>query len=252
MRTHYDAIYLSPHLDDAALSCGGQIYRQAKEGGRVLIVTIMAGDPPPDVVLSDFARSLHGRWELAESAEAARRREDEAAAQTLGAEIRHWRVPDCIYRAHPQRGEPLYPTWPAVIDAIHPAETALITQLAEQMAALPAADRVVAPLGAGRHVDHQITRLAAETCFGGRLWYYEDYPYVRDIEALTAVIPPNDPHWQAITIPLQADDVAAKIEAIAAYTSQLSTFFTDRDDLVQKIEEFTDLTGGERLWQQQG
>jgi LmbE family N-acetylglucosaminyl deacetylase len=128
MHTRYDAIYLSPHLDDAALSCGGQIYRLAKEGRHVLIVTLMAGDPPPDGVLSDFARSLHGRWELAESAEAARRREDEAAGQILGAEILHWPIPDCIYRAHPHTGEPLYPTWPAVIDAIHPAEATLIEQ----------------------------------------------------------------------------------------------------------------------------
>jgi LmbE family N-acetylglucosaminyl deacetylase len=251
MRTQYDAIYLSPHLDDAALSCGGQIYRQAGEDGRILIVTLMAGDPPPGAVLSGFARSLHSRWELAESAEAARRREDEAAAHILGAETAHWPVPDCIYRAHPRTGEPLYPTWPAVIDAIHPAEAALVEELAAKLAALPPAGRVIAPLAAGNHVDHQITRLAAEACFGGRLWYYEDYPYVRRAEMLTAVIPPDDPYWQATTIPLRPEDVAAKIEAIAAYASQLSTFFTDHDELVREIQEYTALAGGERLWRRQ-
>ena len=68
MRTHYDAIYLAPHLDDAALSCGGQIYQLTAVGKQVLIVTIIAGDPPQNVVYSDFARELHERWELAEHA----------------------------------------------------------------------------------------------------------------------------------------------------------------------------------------
>ncbi|MEZ4728018.1 MAG: PIG-L family deacetylase [Caldilineaceae bacterium] len=47
MPSVYDAIYLSPHLDDVALSCGGQIFGATRTGQRVLIVTITAGDPPP-------------------------------------------------------------------------------------------------------------------------------------------------------------------------------------------------------------
>ena len=57
MLTH---VYLSPHLDDAVLSCGGMIHRQAQAGERVVVVTVCAGDPPPGP-LSDFARSLHER-----------------------------------------------------------------------------------------------------------------------------------------------------------------------------------------------
>jgi LmbE family N-acetylglucosaminyl deacetylase len=81
------AVYLSPHLDDAALSCGGQIAQQTAAGLPVLIVTLMAGDPPARP-LSPFAQQLHTRWQLhdAPTAVAARRAEDTAACRHLAAE----------------------------------------------------------------------------------------------------------------------------------------------------------------------
>ena len=42
--TRYHAIYLAPHLDDAVLSCGGQIFERTARGENVLVVTVMAGD----------------------------------------------------------------------------------------------------------------------------------------------------------------------------------------------------------------
>ena len=71
---HYDALYLSPHLDDAALSCGGQIAQATRRGARVLIVTVMAGDPPVDVE-NAYIASLHTRWELGRDAASQRRAE---------------------------------------------------------------------------------------------------------------------------------------------------------------------------------
>src|SRR3954469_806836 len=100
----YDWIYLSPHLDDAALSCGGQIYAATQRQERVLIVTITAGDPIAPV--SDYAASLHTRWELVD-ATAARRQEDLTACSILGADALDWDIPDCIYRVDAQ-GAPFY------------------------------------------------------------------------------------------------------------------------------------------------
>jgi LmbE family N-acetylglucosaminyl deacetylase len=47
-------IYLSPHFDDAVLSCGGLIFEQARQGIPIEIWTIFAGNPPPGP-LSMFA-----------------------------------------------------------------------------------------------------------------------------------------------------------------------------------------------------
>lgn len=249
MRTHYHALYLAPHLDDAALSCGGQIYEKTAAGQQVLIVTIMAGDPPAETPHSDFIRELHGRWQLPAGAEAIRRQEDEVACRLLGADFCHWSAPDCIYRTHPVTGELLYPAWADVIGGVHEAEADFIKELAAQMATLPTADMVVAPLGAGHHADHLITRQAAALCFGASLWYYEDFPYVREAGALTAVLTPHPDQWHAQTIPLPLIALAAKANAIAAYASQISTFFKDRLDLGQQLQTYADQVGVERLWQ---
>lgn len=250
MQTYYDSIYLSPHLDDAALSCGGQIFAETAVGKSALIVTVTAGDPLPGE-MSDFARSLHERWELVTGAIAARREEDSAACQILGADYAHWDVPDCIYRRHPDTGEPLYPTWNDVIHAPHPAELSLVRQLAQQIAALPNYARMVAPLAAGNHVDHQLVRQAAEMAAPTGLFYFEDYPYVQDTMLLEAMIPPGDPGWQAQVVPLGAADLTAKAAAVAAFASQVSTFFNGRADLEQQLSSYAQQVGGERLWYQQ-
>ena len=248
MRTYYDAIYLSPHLDDAALSCGGQIYQRTAVGQSILVVTIMAGDPP-DGPFSEFAESLHRRWKLAAAEVAtARRAEDATACAHLGAEYAHWTTLDCVYRVEPGSGQPLYPTWLEVITAVHPADQPLIRQLAGQLAGLPPAGEIFAPLAVGGHADHRVGRAAAEACFGERLSYYEDYPYVAAAGALTAVLDPDDPAWQAQPIPLSPAALAAKLASITAYASQFHSFFEDEADLAEKVGGYAALVGGERVW----
>ncbi len=250
MQPFYDAIYLSPHLDDVALSCGGQIFQQTRAGKRVLVVTITAGDPPAAAV-SDYAQSLHNRWELVTDAVAVRRAEDDAANTILGADTLHWSLPDCIYRYHPTTGAALYLSDPDIFGDVHPAELSLVTALSEQMAALPAHQQLYAPLTIGHHVDHQLTRTAVERVFAPTaLAYYEDYPYAQQPNALAELIPADHNGWQSTVIPLEEAAIKAKIAAIAAFQSQFSTFFTDHADLEAQIRTFTTQTGGERIWQQ--
>jgi len=92
-------IYLSPHLDDAALSAGGWIYDQVQAGNPVEIWTIMCG-VPPTTELSPFAQVLHYQWgmETAEQVVLGRRQEDINAANILGAVTQHFDFLDCIYR----------------------------------------------------------------------------------------------------------------------------------------------------------
>jgi LmbE family N-acetylglucosaminyl deacetylase len=249
MREWYKAIYLSPHLDDAVLSCGGQIQQQTAVRNPVLIVTLMAGEPAKGIQLSDFAKSLHQRWEAVQDAVAVRRAEDVVACQILWADHLHLSVPDCVYRPDPTTGEPCYPTWESVITTLHPADETVLEYLRQQLQRLPPAEHVFAPLTAGNHVDHRLTRWAAEQVFGSKLLYYEDYPYTQAREEVTAVLKPTPEEWQSIQIPLTQTAVRAKIDAIWAYTSQISTFFEDRADLEAKIAQYTALVGGEQVWQ---
>lgn len=245
--TEYDAIYLSPHLDDVALSCGGQIFDRTARGESILIVTWMAGDPPASS-LSEFAGLLHTRWQLAADVVAARREEDIAACRLLGADYLHWDIPDCIYRQHPLTGAYLYVSRDDIFGPVHMAEQALVSELASRCAQLPTYKAVFSPLAVGNHVDHQLTRAAAEQYWGGSLVYYEDYPYV-GLESVTArAIPAADACWQAQVISLSEAGIAARIEAITAFASQVSTFFNGRSDLETKLHHQIHLVGGERIW----
>jgi LmbE family N-acetylglucosaminyl deacetylase len=247
MKSSYDALYLSPHLDDAILSCGGQIFQIGQAGGSVLIVSIMAGDAPAGG-LSDFAQSLHDRWELASNASAIRREEDRAACQILGADYYHLDLLDCIYRQDPASGVALYDSEDSLFGALHPAEEALAGTLADTLAQLPDSEHVFAPLTAGHHVDHQFTRLAAEIWKqNSTLIYYEEYPYALSDNAMPVGVD-DEAAWRALIVALTGEALAARIEAITCYRSQLSTFFRDHDDLTRSVSNYVQEVGGERLW----
>lgn len=246
MTNEYDLIYLSPHLDDAALSCGGQIFMYAESGRSVLVVTIMAGEPRTDA-RSTLAEYLHHNWGVtAETAVARRRAEDKAACRRLGADALHLSVPDCIYRAHPESGEPLYASDEALFGEVDEAEEYLIEEIADQLNAAPAAGRILVPLCVGHHVDHQLTRKAAERNFGqDSLIYYEDYPYVqRDPDALLGV----GTAWQSELIPLTEAALQARLDAVLAYDSQISVLFNDPQTLAESLKTYIESVGGERVW----
>ena len=242
----YDALYLSPHLDDATLSCGGQIAQATRRGERVLIVTVMAGDPPV-AAENDYIASLHARWELDRDAAAQRRAEDLAACGLLGADALHLDVPDCIYRLDSATGAPFYVSDTDIFGNIHPAEAPLVMRIAGLLRGLPAAAEVYAPLTVGHHVDHLLVRAAAEQVWASALRYYEDYPYAQQPGKLDAVLG-DAAGWRSTIIPLDAASLDAKCAAISAFRSQLSTFFTSRADLDAQVKGYAASVGGERVW----
>jgi LmbE family N-acetylglucosaminyl deacetylase len=89
-------IVLSPHPDDAVLSCGGWIDQLVQNGARPIAITIFGGDAPVAVPLSDFAQSLHQRWQLGDNAAAQRRNEDRAACDRLGCYLIHLSFADAV------------------------------------------------------------------------------------------------------------------------------------------------------------
>jgi LmbE family N-acetylglucosaminyl deacetylase len=256
-------LYFSPHLDDAVLSCGGQIHHHAQAGTRVVVVTLCTGNPPPGP-LSEFAQELHARWSGENRAPAApaeitaaRRAEDLEALALVGAEALHLDVPDCIYRLNPNTGWPLYASESALFGALHASELGLVRRAAAKLTTLLhgfGRHRFYVPLGLGHHVDHQLARRAAEVV-GGIYAYYEDYPYVSSLgdrwpnPALTVA---NDRPLTAELTRLSETDLSAKLAAIGAYASQVSSFWPDAAAMAAAVGQFAEQTGGgaaaERVW----
>ncbi len=244
------SIFLSPHPDDAVLSCGGWIYQLAQNGERPIVITIFGGDRPSDGPLSDFARSLQARWQLGADAPARRRDEDRAACDRLGCYLIHLPFADAAYRVEPVTQSYLYDSEEAIFSEVRDAP--IIARVAESVgarAAQIAHARLIVPLTAGHHVDHQITRLAAER-LDEELIYFEDYPYAETPERMTHVW--GDAPWQAETIELSKDALNAKIEAFLQHRSQISTFYRDDEEVAQRIRAYAELVGqgqpAERYW----
>jgi len=247
-------VYLSPHFDDVVLSCGGLIWEQTQAGQSVNIWTICAGIPQARP-LSDFAQSLHTRWETGSQAAMSRRQEDAVACARLSAIPRRFSVLDCIYRRS-KRGlaeggaeDPmgfLYTSEDALFGPLHPAERGSIAKLGADLAqALTPGDELVAPLAFGGHVDHRLTRAAVET-LERPLWYYADYPYVsRHPDQIQAL---RQAGWEEILFDVSQDGLEAWQEAIAAHRSQISTFWPDLETMYAAIHDYLDLVGGAILW----
>jgi LmbE family N-acetylglucosaminyl deacetylase len=235
-------VYLSPHLDDAVFSCGGLIARQSANDETVTVVTVCAGDTPVGE-LTPLAVDVHRRWGGAGSPIAARRAEDRMACGRLGASAVHLEVPDAVYRW--AEGEPMYPEESALFGSLHPADVDLVTRLAALLEdKCPAQARLYCPSVLGGHVDHRLTRMAAER-LGRPLWYYQDMPYA----ARGGVLPADLPLPTGITtaVPLAEEEVQQWIDAISEYRSQLSTFWPTESALYRELTETIERAGGIRF-----
>ncbi len=237
-------IFLSPHYDDAVFSCGGLIWELIHVGYPVEVWTICAGEPPKGK-LSPFALQLHQRWGNLEDVVPTRRKENQEAAAILGFSTQQFSVPDCIYR-HSENGEYFYTSEASLFSAIHPGEKLLLDKLALELARrIPPDGQLIAPLGIGNHVDHQLTKQAAEIN-QKPIWYYADFPYVL-----------KDPGWQekwlrgytcAFQRSISDRGLKVWLEAVLAYHSQISTFWTNENQLGQDLEKLTRQNEGGILW----
>jgi LmbE family N-acetylglucosaminyl deacetylase len=247
----YDHMYLSPHLDDAALSCGGSIAAQRAAGKRVLVVTLCTAAPAPDMHFSDLALEFHRKWGLAPAeVVAARLQEERRALEILGADSYWAGMFDAIYRypqAYNTRGS-LF-NMPAPADPLLPALHQFIGDLRERA---PGAT-FYAPFGVGSHVDHLITHAAARDVLGDGLLFYEDLPYAARPGVLDQRLAALGGRPTSRTIAIDAT-FDTKIDAIKAYASQLVELFGGMDGMVHMMAEYMrglrpeQGTYGERFW----
>ncbi len=244
-KAEYDHLYLSPHLDDVVLSCGGLIRKQTLAGERVLVVTLFAGIPSYEC-LSPFARFLHLLWGRHPDPVAHRCREDRAALSRLGADPLHLDFLDALYRESPRF---LYRSNRALFGAIDPKDERLHVELAsaiEEVAKRQGRPLLYAPLAVGHHVDHQIARRAADSLRrrGYPVTYYEDFPYVEEEEALLLALGDRE-EWSP-TLEGIADTIEEKIEAIALYASQMFILFRRKETMERRVRAYAASLAPER------
>ncbi len=232
-------LFVSPHLDDAVLSCGGYVRRLTAQDERVIIATLVTADLPAGTALSGLARRNHAAWRLGDAPFAARRAEDLAATRSLGAESLHLGLLDMMYRRDGV-GEPLYDR--KVLEVtVHPTdwqnqEPLVRQKLQEALRWCEGRARVFCPLAAGRHVDHVIVRRAVEgVCEPTAITYYEDFPYASQANAVAKQLGDETSRWQSTTIVLTSTELNAHLAAAACYDSQIAGLFPSPLERVLEI-----------------
>jgi LmbE family N-acetylglucosaminyl deacetylase len=246
-------LFLAPHFDDVALSCGGEVARVVAAGVSAAIVTVFAGAPPAAMPLTPYAAWHLSEWgvESVAAAIATRRAEDEAAAGVLGASLAMLPFVDGVFR------EDCYRSWDELRASLAPADAALPAAIAGALLArdlIGSATIVTGPLAIGRHVDHQAVYAAMRLLAvqGVPVRGYEDYPYAADAEEYRARMAAPD---LAGASPERIDIapwLATKVRAIGCYPSQLPLLFPDVP-MPEAVRSYSTVVAGgagiaERFW----
>lgn len=186
-------LFLSPHLDDAVLSCGALIEAQAQEREIIVATVFTEASPAPH---TRAARSFVRQSTLEDGVQLfeARKAEDKAVLAAMGVQLIHLGAVDALFRRRQlprlARGawNKLLPElthrystyrFDIALGRIARGDKTLIRQLQDDVAELMAvtkAELLFVPVGVGSHVDHLITRKAGEG-HPENLVLYSDFPY---------------------------------------------------------------------------
>lgn len=207
---------MSPHLDDAVLSCGGLI-AALRESCTVEVWTIFTGAPLRGPY-SEVARWLHEQsggtkgkflsWK--------RRAEDRRACARLGAKAVHFHFHDAPYRRDSKQNF-LYPS--GLQAETHRDDDAVVNDVCTLLRRRIAHnDVLVAPLAIGGHVDHRLARRIAEAGCSGRLLYYADFPYV---QSRPLEVPATASGLSMLSYHLSVPQVEDWISSVSCYASQV-------------------------------
>lgn len=159
-------LFISPHADDAILSCGAYIAWLTSNGCEVTIATVFTSSG------TDVSSEIQEHYNL-------RKADDERSAAILGAKTMHLNFIDAPHRNNAYHNFStilFHHQLPAaelfLVKAIRSRLNDLITELQPE--------QVFFPLGVGGHIDHHIIFESSnryEEINGYTLAYYEEQPY---------------------------------------------------------------------------
>ncbi len=219
-------LFISPHYDDIALSCGGTASQLSRLGRRPEVAIVFGAQPDPALGFTPFAAAMHAGWGMAAGEVIASRRAEEAvAARVLGTEVAVLPFHDAIYRGERYLNDPELFGEARGDDSGLPGEIIGTLGLDEVERGRT---RIYVPLAIGRHVDHQVAFAAGVELdrSGWAVWFYEDLPYALKPGIRAERIGSAGVGLELGAVVAVEETWEAKIDAIMAYPSQLATIFT--------------------------
>ena len=225
------ALFISPHLDDAAFSCGGTLARLAADDWQTILCTVFTKSVPRP---QGFALACQLDKGLSPEIDymKLRRAEDYQAAKILNAgEVLHLNFAEAPHRGYQSAAELFAEVkkedeiWKAVGEYL-----GLLNDIHQP-------DLIFAPQGLGNHVDHRQTiRAVGEFTDAEKIRWYRDTPYsIRQPNALPADLPLDNLSEMPLDI---TPYLECKIAACAAYGSQINFQFGGADKLKTVLQQF--------------
>lgn len=230
-------VVLSPHLDDAVLSCGA-LMRVVSGRCPLTVATVFTEAAPGPHTRAARSFLAQSSASSARSLFSERRTEDREVLELLGAVHRHMGFADALFRQRVNRdrlptrviGSVLpevlhrYPTYRFDIarGRLARGDRELAAEIQVRVARLlvdTSAELLFCPIGVGRHVDHLLVRSLGPR-FASSVIYYADFPY-----SLRAVPDPSFVKAQELTPWTWDGGIREKDELIRGYRTQVDALF---------------------------
>ena len=246
-------IFISPHFDDAVLSCGGLMSKLSKKNTQLLSITVFTSEPADKKSLSTIAKSFHDAWDSGENPYTIRKKEEKKVLDKLNSSYKWLEKLDVIYRFADVKIKDgiLNP-------GISPEEDPIFSEIFDEILEIIKASPdcyIFAPLGIGNHPDHLVVNLAIRSIKNLHpelnLFFYEDFPYAITGDPKKKLAEYGyKPRSKSIDI---CDSLQNRVELIKIYESQLDNVFEGSKNIDEIIRDYTERVGvknrpQERYW----
>jgi len=236
---HYDVVYVSPHLDDAAFSCAEHVRLQLKEGKKVLVVSVFSAGPSVDE-----SKSLGAPLKVFLDLET-RREEDQIVMRELGVDHYYMDLKEVLMR-HP--GPKCLPSSLRIASAFllglmrRDKDVQLqVTHQLQRIVAKSSCEWLIGPAGIGCHPDHLLVHKACcRVANKLKISFYHDFPYS------TYPVLVSLRRWMLdmrftlrdVEIELTPEQVARRKCLVAMYDSQVKACFSNLEQLEATVEGY--------------
>ena len=186
IKKQYHCVFLSPHADDALLSCATLLSQLVgKTPITVINIFIKAHERPYTLSAKQFMKYSNG-YSDAEQLYKHRAKEDQKAFAALGIVPQNLNMEDALFRRKKKRSflgkllpefDHVYPTYRWHILSTISVDDYAVSELKKRLTKYNDNKTLIfAPFGLGDHVDHKIVRQVGESLFDN-LILYSDFPY---------------------------------------------------------------------------
>lgn|GEM_PF-880325 len=216
---------LSPHLDDAILSCGQLLSELSGRADITVINVFTKAHSGPYTLSGKKLLSLSGGYNDASQLYEERVKEDKKALTSLGVKIINLDLEDALFRRKVSGKNRLipelthvYPTyrWNVIKNKIAFSDTALEMLETKLIEIVPDDALIFSPYTVSNHVDHFIVRTASDNLYKDVI-YYSEFPYnisKNNYGSATG--------YETLIVPI---DPSKKRRLIALYKTQLLPLF---------------------------